>query len=36
MTTVRSAMSVPVDAKRKLERAKDPGTICTPSETVPK
>lgn len=28
--TVRSAMSVPTDAKSKLERAKDRGTICTP------
>ena len=34
--TVRSAMSVPVDANSKLDRAKDPGAICTPTGTVTK
>ena len=33
MITVRSAMSVPIDANSKLERAKDPATICTPTST---
>lgn len=33
MITVRSAMSVPIDANSKLERAKDPATICTPTGT---